>query len=208
MAIFKVPRITTIQRSSLLLETGEIVYDTDQNIFYGGNNTQLGGFPIGSGIGGAGTYVSKTITLTQQNIDDGFVSLNSFPMIPESVVVYPAGGIPQVNGIDFEVSANILSWNGLGLDGFLEAGDIIIVEYQNTASITIETIILTQQNIDNKQLVLSSTPISPETVSLFPLDGLPQINGVDFIVEMNILKWNGLGLDGFLEVNDVLIIQH
>lgn len=206
MAIFRVPRITTSQRSSLLLQIGEIVYDTDQNVFYGGNGLVNGGFLIGSG--GSGSYVTETITLSQQNIDDGFITLSSFPMIPESVVVHPSGGIPQVNGVDFEVTNNVLSWNSLGLDGFLESGDILIIEYVNTASISIETITVTQQHIDDKQITLNSTPAAPETVSLFPVEGLPQINGVDFIVEMNVLKWNGLGLDGFLEVNDVLIIQH
>jgi hypothetical protein len=207
MAIFKVPRITTIQRLTLLLEVGEIVYDTDQNIFYGGNGIENGGFPIGSGINSS-TNVTEIITLTQENIDNKEVVLNSIPIIPESVQLTPNGGIPQINGIDFQVNLNILTWNSLGLDGFLEVGDILIVQYKNTSDVVIETIIVTQQNIDDKQITLATTPIAPEAVSMFIQGGLQQVNGIDFIIQTNLLKFDGLGLDGFLEVNDVLIVQH
>jgi hypothetical protein len=43
MAIFRVPRITTTQRSILLLEEGEIVFDTDLKKFFGGDGITLGG---------------------------------------------------------------------------------------------------------------------------------------------------------------------
>jgi len=207
MAIFKVPRITTIQRLTLLLEVGEIVYDTDQNIFYGGNGIENGGFPIGSGINSS-TNVTEIMTLTQENIDNKEVVLNSIPVIPESVQLTPNGGIPQINGVDFQVNLNILTWNSLGLDGFLEVGDILIVQYKNTSDVVIETIIVTQQNIDDKQITLTTTPIAPEAVSMFIQGGLQQVNGIDFIIQTNLLKFDGLGLDGFLEVNDVLIVQH
>ena len=113
MAIFKVPRITTIQRLTLLLEVSEIVYDTDQNIFYGGNGIENGGFPIGSGINSS-TNVTEIMTLTQENIDNKEVVLNSIPVIPESVQLTPNGGIPQINGVDLQVNLNILTRNSLG----------------------------------------------------------------------------------------------
>jgi hypothetical protein len=206
MAIFKVPRISTSQRLGLLLDVGEIVYDTNQNIFYGGNGFEDGGFPIGMGAGGIN--VTETIILTQQNIDDKEVTLNSTPMISESVQLTPSGGIPQVNGIDFSVVSNILSWDGLGLDGFLQAGDILLVQYKNTANVVTESITVTQQHLDDKQIVLGTTPVAPETVSIFIQGGLQQVNGIDFIVQNNLLIFDGLGFDGFLEINDVLIIQH
>ena len=207
MAIFRVPRITATQRSVLLLDIGEIVYDTDQNIFYGGNGVEVGGFPIGSGTG-AGSFVTQIITLTNDNIVNKEIILSGVPVAPESVQLTPNNGIPQLNGVDFEVTLNVLSWDGLGLEGFLEVGDILIIQYSNSTNIVIENITLTQQNIDDKEVTLSSTPTSPEITSLFILGGLPQVYGIDFFVEGNKLKWNGLGLDGFLEINDVLNIQH
>jgi hypothetical protein len=39
------------------------------------------------------------------------------------------GGFLGVYGIDFTVSGNVLSWNGLGLDGLLAAGDRVLVTY-------------------------------------------------------------------------------
>jgi len=70
-----------------------------------------------------------TITLTPQNISDKFAILPYTPVLPDEVIVVPAGGIQQLNGIDFEVSGNVLSWGTLGLDGFLEVNDVLIVQH-------------------------------------------------------------------------------
>jgi len=43
MAIFRVPRITTPLRSGLLLQEGEIVFDTDLKKFFGGDGITIGG---------------------------------------------------------------------------------------------------------------------------------------------------------------------
>lgn len=126
MAIFKAPRITTGQRMGILLEESEIVFDTDIKNFYGGDGLQVGGFPIGSGASSSST---QTVVLTQANIDNKYITLNSSPMLPNNVSVEPVGGILQVNGIDFEVTGNILSWDGLGLDNFLELNEVLIIRY-------------------------------------------------------------------------------
>jgi hypothetical protein len=65
-----------------------------------------------------------------------------------------------------------------------------------------------QQEVDNKQVTLSSSPSSPNSVSLTFLEGIEQDNGIDFIVNGNILSWDGLGLDGFIEVGDVIIVRY
>lgn len=44
-SIFKPPYISSIELSELLVENGEIVYNTDDNKFYTGNGT-LGGKPL------------------------------------------------------------------------------------------------------------------------------------------------------------------
>lgn len=125
MAVFRVPRITTLQRSSLLLQIGEVVYDTDQNVFYGGDGVTAGGFLIGQGVG----VVVSNITLTATDILNKYVVLSTTPLIPSSVTLTPAGGIEQINGIDFEVVGNQLRWDGKGLDGFLEINDVLIIQH-------------------------------------------------------------------------------
>lgn len=126
MAIFKTPRATTSQRISLTLEAGEIVYDSNQKVFYGGNGTTLGGFPLGESISGG---IPEIITLTQQDILNKYVTLSITPFVPEAVDLNILGGILQSNGVDFVVENNILRWNGLGLDNFLEENDVLIIQY-------------------------------------------------------------------------------
>jgi hypothetical protein len=41
----------------------------------------------------------------------------------------PEGGIRQNYGTEFTLSGNVLVWENLGLDGFLEVDDIINVTY-------------------------------------------------------------------------------
>lgn len=48
MAIFKVPRLTSIQRATLTPEASEILFDTTNNNFYGGDGVTLGGVVLGT----------------------------------------------------------------------------------------------------------------------------------------------------------------
>jgi hypothetical protein len=125
MAIFKAPKVTTIQRSVLTLEVSELVYDIDQKAFYGGDGVTQGGFLIGETSG----FVVETIDLTQDNINNKFVTLTRTPLVPDAVILHIDGGIPQINGVDFIVQSNKISWSGLGLDGFLEETDVLIIQY-------------------------------------------------------------------------------
>ncbi len=124
MAIFKAPRISTSQRMNLVLDQSEIVFDINQNIFYGGDGFTLGGNPIG-----AGQTDKEVLQLTEQNIISKSVVLSKSPSFPQIVSLIPAGGIPQLNGVDFQVSGNVLSWSGLGLDNFLEVGETLLIQY-------------------------------------------------------------------------------
>lgn len=125
MAIFKVPRITTQQRQGVILQVGEIVYDTDQEVFYGGDDSTMGGFLIGQNSGD----IVERIELQEQDIFNKFVRLADTPIISQNVIVTPEGGITQIYGIDYSVSGDRLVWDGLGLESVLEQGDILIVQY-------------------------------------------------------------------------------
>jgi hypothetical protein len=125
MAIFKAPKLTTSQRNNLVLEVSEFVYDLDQKAFYGGDGSSAGGFLVGATSG----FIIEKIQLTQQNINDKFVTLAQTPLISSAVIVTPEGGITQVNGIDYSITGNKLSWENLGLDGFLDNTDVLIIQY-------------------------------------------------------------------------------
>lgn len=51
MGIFKLPRITTTDRSTLTLGLGELVYDTDLDKVYQGDGATAGGIAVASGTG-------------------------------------------------------------------------------------------------------------------------------------------------------------
>ena len=73
----------------------------------------------------------------------------------------------------------------------------------------VEKITVTQQMIDDKGVSLSITPLNPNSVSLSFVGGVgDQDNGEDFSVSGDFVGWNGLGLDGFIEVNDVIKIRY
>ena len=69
-------------------------------------------------------------------------------------------------------------------------------------------IVLTSADINNKYIILPLTPVDSNNVIVTPVGGITQLNGIDYDVNSNIISWDLLGLDGFLEENDVLIIQH
>lgn len=208
MAIFKAPRITTAQRLPLLLQASEIVYDLDTKSFWGGNGSTLGGFPLGAGSSEGATQV---IVLSQENINNKSATLSRLPLSPEFISLEVVGGILQLYSVDYTIIGQEISWDGLGLDNFLEAGDILVVNYVPfigglTGGAT-EIINLTQQNIENKFVQLQGTPPEPENVKLQIVGGISQLYNDDFVINGNILSWNQKGLDNFLEINDTLFIQ-
>jgi hypothetical protein len=68
-------------------------------------------------------------TISAQNITDKKITLSVTPSNPDSVIFIPEGGIPQFSGVDFSVNGTDLSWDGLGLDGFIEEDEIIHVYF-------------------------------------------------------------------------------
>ena len=49
MGQIKIPRITTIQRTALTLDVGELVYDTTNGGVYKGDGSTAGGVVVGGG---------------------------------------------------------------------------------------------------------------------------------------------------------------
>jgi len=67
------------------------------------------------------------ITLSGADITAGSKSIVITPNSP-TLARLTVGGVRQTYGIDFTISGSTLSWSGLGLDGVLEAGDVLQLE--------------------------------------------------------------------------------
>ena len=71
----------------------------------------------------------QVIQLNAENISNKMVTLDKVVVNPNLSEFLPDGGILQRFGIDYIISNNTLSWDSLGLDGFLIEGDRISLRY-------------------------------------------------------------------------------
>jgi hypothetical protein len=99
--------------------------------------------------------------------------------------------------------------NGIITPGLIKSLDPIngIVELFHTSNHVEDYIILTAQDILNKEVTLPVRPEDPQNVSLTIVHGTAQYIGIDFFVEGQKITWNGTPLDGMLEAGDILRIS-
>ena len=71
----------------------------------------------------AGSRTVDLFTLSATDISNKYVNLSGTPNVANATELHVKGAPAQFYGDDFTVSGNQLSWNGLGLDGVLVAGD-------------------------------------------------------------------------------------
>ena len=57
------------------------------------------------------------------------MTLTAEPVNPDLTVLNVIGGPAQEYGVDYEVIADALSWNGLYLESVLTEGDTLIVQF-------------------------------------------------------------------------------
>ena len=89
----------------------------------------------------------------------------------------------------------------------LQAPGTVDLTVNNTGSFKLEIIQLSAADILNKQVTLTTTPVNPNAVIVIPQGGIAQFPNIDFDVVGNVLSWDSLGLDGFLEENEYLYVQ-
>jgi hypothetical protein len=70
----------------------------------------------------------ETFVLTEQDIENKHVFLSKVP-ISGSLTLVPDGGIAQRKDIDFRVEGSKVDWAGASLDGFLEEGEVLQINY-------------------------------------------------------------------------------
>ena len=83
------------------------------------------------GITQSENNIREEFTLSAQNITDKKVTLTYTPVNASYVNLNVVGGCAQDNGADYTVNGTTkeLSWSGLGLDGLLASGDVLVVTY-------------------------------------------------------------------------------
>ena len=70
------------------------------------------------------------ITIRAEHLESKRITLTKPPISWEKIRVAPEGGPNQIFYKDFNIiNDSELGWAGLGLDGLLEIGDVIVVEY-------------------------------------------------------------------------------
>jgi len=70
------------------------------------------------------------VTIRAEHLSNKSVSLSKPPISWEKIRVFPEGGCNQYFYKDFIIeNDNELTWAGLGLDGLLELGDRLVIEY-------------------------------------------------------------------------------
>lgn len=74
--------------------------------------------------------ISEVIILNLENINTKSFTVDGNIKEPSLTKIYPDGGPVQFYNLDFIViQPNTIIWENLGLDGILENGDKIIIEY-------------------------------------------------------------------------------
>lgn len=71
----------------------------------------------------SGSFEVDYITLTPTMITNKSLTLSFIPAQPTKVLLDVAEGSTKVYGVDYSVSVNNVTWNTLGLDGQVSAGD-------------------------------------------------------------------------------------
>lgn len=79
--------------------------------------------------GAIGTYRVNKFTLSPTDIANKYVTLTAPPTTPASTVLDVISGDSQDYGVDYVVTGSTVSWDGLGLDGVLVAGDKLQIQF-------------------------------------------------------------------------------
>lgn len=84
---------------------------------------------VATGIVSTSDLIIQNFIATPSVLMDKLVQLEYAPRDPLEVGLHVFGGIEQKSGVDFAVTGNILSWNGLALELLLEPDAPFTIQY-------------------------------------------------------------------------------
>lgn len=91
----------------------------------GGNEYEL----FSSGTPGVGGYEVEQHEIDLTQFTTGEIILAETPTHPEKTLLMIDGAGSCFYGLDFTVSGNVLTWNGLRLDGLIGLDDLVQIIY-------------------------------------------------------------------------------
>lgn len=157
MGVFKLPSISSADRTSLVLSQREVVFDTDKNIIYYGDGTTSGGISLATGSGSlnisAGTTSNNLTALTLSNSNGVSFGLNG-SVITASVA---AGGNLNISAGTTSNNLTAVTFSNLngisfGLNGSVVTGSHNALTSQSAqvfsadASSTFQTLVFQDSN--------------------------------------------------------------
>lgn len=123
-SVKKFSTVTSFTRGTV---DGQLAVATDTGMLYYWDATS-GTWNVIAGTSSGVSYFPQPVReLTVTDVSNKQITLSKTPTTPNKTRVVVIGGINQEYGVDFTVSGSILSWNGLGMESLLEAGDKLIV---------------------------------------------------------------------------------
>lgn len=139
--------------------------------------------------------------------------------MPRRLRFNPITGVFETYTPELELATNpnglVLQNNVLSLQlassdsaGAITSEDFDRLNNLKTYEYFYEDVILTAQQIADRKITLSKTPAFPEALTFVPDGGVAQRYVEDYIVVGNEIRWDGLGLDGFLEEGEGIRITY
>jgi hypothetical protein len=80
---------------------------------------------------------------------------------------------------------------------------------QDGRPVNVEYFTVTELEVLNKEIILQEIALSPEKSRLEFVNGTVQQYAVDYVIlDGNRLSWDSLGLDNFMEENDIIRVEY
>lgn len=112
-------------------------------------------------------------------------------------------GTSQQPGVDYQITGRVVSWDGLALDGVIEAGDIIRCIYGGQG-LGIEYIAITSSMLTDGHVHVTKDVANAGSFVLDIIGGTQQYPDVDFALQGKKINWHGFPMEDLLEEGDVL----
>lgn len=124
---------TSGQPLALFVTNTDPVGASNGDLYYNSVSNQVKVYAAGVwtalSTGSSASYNVDKFTLNGTDITNKYVTLSGTPTSPSDTILSVSGGIEQDYSDDFVMIGNQLSWDSLGLDGVLVAGDKLTVQF-------------------------------------------------------------------------------
>lgn len=163
-------------------------------------------------------FEAEQIILDSAAINNKYIGLTYTPTNTNNMSLSISYGPSQKKDTDWSITGSQVSWDGLGLDGELEIGDVIIISYaraivaSGTASSFITVVKITNYTASAGNKVICNTSSAPFTVTLPPnpimgdevniIDGGGTFDVNNLTISRNSRKIRGFDEDLIIDTKD------